>query len=217
METSAAECMLLFSRRVNHIFEKMNWDHFFKKWWSVCSITHLQQTSFPFQFLGSCACPAFSRIQLFVTPWTVAHKASLSMDSPGKNTGVGCHFLLQGIFWPRDGICISCAPSLAGRFFSTCATCYLKSTQGRGHATLWMQHVCSGKTFNNVLCILYSRWTNTGWTAVSVSGLVSCHTQGGILSRVTSDLNKVPTVCLAEGICYNWTTKLTSRDREFRT
>ena len=34
----------------------------------------------------------------FVTPWTVAHQAPLSMDSPGKNTGVGCHALLQGIF-----------------------------------------------------------------------------------------------------------------------
>ena len=33
----------------------------------------------------------------FATPWTVAHQAPLSMDSPGKNTGVGCHFLLQGI------------------------------------------------------------------------------------------------------------------------
>ena len=31
------------------------------------------------------------------TPWTVARQA-LSRDSPGKNTGVGCHFLLQGIF-----------------------------------------------------------------------------------------------------------------------
>ena len=30
--------------------------------------------------------------------WTVAHQASLSMGFiPGKNTGVGCHFLLQGI------------------------------------------------------------------------------------------------------------------------
>ena len=28
----------------------------------------------------------------------LAHQAPLSMDSPGKNTGVGCHFLLQGIF-----------------------------------------------------------------------------------------------------------------------
>ena len=32
------------------------------------------------------------------TPRTVAFQASLSWDSPGKNTGVGCHFLLQGIF-----------------------------------------------------------------------------------------------------------------------
>ena len=56
-----------------------------------------------------------------------------------------------------------------------------------------------------------------GWTAASVSGCVSCHTQGRIISRVTSDLNKVPTVCLDEGICYNWTTKLTGRGREFRT
>ena len=29
------------------------------------------------------------------TPWTIACQAPLSMDSPDKNTGVGCHFLLQ--------------------------------------------------------------------------------------------------------------------------
>ena len=41
----------------------------------------------------------FSRVQLFATLWTVACQAPLSMgDSPGKNTGVGCHALLQGIF-----------------------------------------------------------------------------------------------------------------------
>lgn len=28
---------------------------------------------------------------------TVVHQASLSVDCPGKNTRVGCHFLLQGI------------------------------------------------------------------------------------------------------------------------
>ena len=31
----------------------------------------------------------FSFVQLFATMWTVAHQASLEMDSPGKNTGVG--------------------------------------------------------------------------------------------------------------------------------
>ena len=38
----------------------------------------------------------------FVTPWTVAHQAPCPWDFPGKNTGVGCHFLLQGIL-PTQG------------------------------------------------------------------------------------------------------------------
>ena len=37
----------------------------------------------------------FSRVQLRATPETAAHQAPPSRDSPGKNTGVGCHFLLQ--------------------------------------------------------------------------------------------------------------------------
>ena len=37
-----------------------------------------------------------SRVRIFVTPWTVADQASPSMGFPGKSTGVGCHFLLQG-------------------------------------------------------------------------------------------------------------------------
>ena len=41
-----------------------------------------------------------SRVQLFAAPWTAAHQAA--WDSPGKNTGVGCHALLQGIF-PTQG------------------------------------------------------------------------------------------------------------------
>ena len=44
-----------------------------------------------------CVC-LLSRVQLFVTLWTVAHKASLSTEFSGKNTGVGGHFLFQGIF-----------------------------------------------------------------------------------------------------------------------
>ena len=43
-------------------------------------------------------CMMLSRVQLFVMLRTVAHQAPMSMDIPGKNTGVGCHFLLQGIF-----------------------------------------------------------------------------------------------------------------------
>ena len=39
----------------------------------------------------------FSRVQLCATPWMAAHQALRPWDSPGKNTGVGCHFLLQGM------------------------------------------------------------------------------------------------------------------------
>ena len=45
-----------------------------------------------------CMLSFFSHVQLFATPWTVAHQAPLSMDSPGKNTGVDYHSFVQGIF-----------------------------------------------------------------------------------------------------------------------
>ena len=35
---------------------------------------------------------------LFANTWTVARQAPVHEDSPGKNTGEGCHALLQGIF-----------------------------------------------------------------------------------------------------------------------
>ena len=52
---------------------------------------------------GVCVCMLnhFSRVQLFVTPWTVTHQAPLSMGSPGKNNGVGSPSFLQGIFQTR--------------------------------------------------------------------------------------------------------------------
>ena len=37
----------------------------------------------------------FSRVRLCVTPETAAHQVPHPWDSPGKNTAVGCHFLLQ--------------------------------------------------------------------------------------------------------------------------
>ena len=54
-----------------------------------------------------CLC-SLSHVQLFGTLWTVAHQASLSMDSPIKNIRVGCRFLSGGSSRPRDQTCISC-------------------------------------------------------------------------------------------------------------
>ena len=41
---------------------------------------------------------SLSCVQLFVSPWTIAIRFLCPWNSPGKNIGVGCHFLLQGIF-----------------------------------------------------------------------------------------------------------------------
>ena len=60
----------------------------------------------------------FSRVPLFETPWAVTHQAPLSWDSPGKNTGVCCHSLLQGIFPTQGYTLFSCI----GRWFFTTNT-----------------------------------------------------------------------------------------------
>ena len=47
---------------------------------------------------------SFSCVQLFSTTWSIQPtRLFCPWDSPGKNTGVGCHALLQGIF-PTQGL-----------------------------------------------------------------------------------------------------------------
>ena len=41
---------------------------------------------------------SLSHVRLLATPWTAAHQTPLSMDFPGKNTGVGCHCLLLAMY-----------------------------------------------------------------------------------------------------------------------
>ena len=62
---------------------------------------------------------SFSRVRLFVTPWTVARQAPLSRDYPGENTGVGCHALLQELFLTQGLNMHPCISSIAGGFFTT--------------------------------------------------------------------------------------------------
>ena len=52
-----------------------------------------------------------SQVQFFATLWNIAHQVPLSMDSPGRNTRVGCHVLLQGIF-PTQGFNSVLSPAL---------------------------------------------------------------------------------------------------------
>ena len=54
-----------------------------------------------------CVCVhSLTCVKLLATPWSIAHQAPLSMKFPGKNTGVGCHFLLQGLFLTQGVSCL---------------------------------------------------------------------------------------------------------------
>ena len=55
-------------------------------------------------------CPALLSLMDCSPPGSSVHE-----DSPGKNTGVGCHALLRGYSPPRDGTQVSC---IAGGFFT---------------------------------------------------------------------------------------------------
>ena len=70
---------------------------------------------------GVCA-QSLSWVQLFATPWTVAHQAPCPGGSLGKNIGVSCHFLLQGIFLIQGSNPHLESSALAGRFFTASAT-----------------------------------------------------------------------------------------------
>ena len=54
-------------------------------------------------------------IQLCLTPSDTMVRQALPWDSPGKNTGVGCQFLFQGIFTIQESNPVS---HIAGRFFT---------------------------------------------------------------------------------------------------
>ena len=54
------------------------------------------------KFVHACMPSHFSHVRLSVIIWAVAWQAPWPWDSSNKNTGVGCHALLQGIF-PTQG------------------------------------------------------------------------------------------------------------------
>ena len=55
----------------------------------------------------------FSHVRLGVTPQTAAHQASHPWDSLGKNTGMGCHFLLQCIKVKSESEVAQSSPTLS--------------------------------------------------------------------------------------------------------
>ena len=85
----------------------------------VCIYSHMQCMS-----IILCTLSHFSRIQLFVTLWTVALPRFLCpWDSPGKNTGSGLPFPTPGALSnPVIKPVSLTSPALAGEFFTTSTT-----------------------------------------------------------------------------------------------
>ena len=68
--------------------------------------------------MHECMLSHFSRVWLFAVPWGSPPGFSVHGDSPGKNTGVGCHALLQGnLSDPGIEPASLMSPALAGGFF----------------------------------------------------------------------------------------------------
>ena len=61
----------------------------------------------------------FRRVWLCATPQTAAHQAPLPWDSPGRNTGVGCHCLLQCMKVKSDSEVAHLCPTLCVRLLAT--------------------------------------------------------------------------------------------------
>ena len=67
------------------------------------STLHSSVNSFTSLFFSiGCLLSHFSHVRVYMTTRTIPTRILCPWDSPGKNTGVFCHFLLQGIF-PTQG------------------------------------------------------------------------------------------------------------------
>ena len=67
-----------------------------------------------------CMCSVAQSCPTLCTP--IARQAPLSVGFSCKNTGVSCHFLLQGTSQPRDWTCVSCISHIGKQILYHCPT-----------------------------------------------------------------------------------------------
>ena len=95
-------------------------------------------------------------------------------DFPGKNTGVDCHFLLQGIFLTQGSNIISWVSWMASRFFiadflkwNSCYTTTLAIRPLTSHSLKTKEHSNNGELFDpkswvkNISAPTESEWEDT--------------------------------------------------------
>ena len=92
--------------------------------YNVVLVSGVQQSdSVTYIYVCVCVCVSasmFSRVRLFATMLNCRPARLLCpWNFPGKNTGVGCCFFLQGILPTGIKTASPWSPALAGRFFIT--------------------------------------------------------------------------------------------------
>ena len=84
-----------------------------------------------------------------VTPYREPTRLLCLWDRPGKNSGVSCHFPLQGIFWPRDGTRVFCIGRQILYHWATWeAWCYNICLQL--HFCDWLRYLIEGRDYTFV-------------------------------------------------------------------
>ena len=108
----------------------------------------------------------FSGIQLFVTLWTIASVAPLSVGfSRQENAGLGCHAPLQEIFpTQRSNQASLTSPALAGRFFISPLS--MKQRRQKGYDPWSLQELDRTEQLSLHVSTISSTWEAPRWSII---------------------------------------------------
>ena len=115
-----------------------------------------------------CVCCVFIRVQLFANPLDCSPPGSsvqAPQYSPGKNTGVGCHALLQGIFETQGSNPSLLSPALADGFFTIAPPAAATAAKSHQSCPTLCNSIDSSPTGSSVPVILQARTLE--WVAIS--------------------------------------------------
>ena len=93
-----------------------------------------------------------SCVWLFATPWTIVVRLLCPWSFPGKNTGVGCHFLLQGIFWAQGSSPVSLASPLIDKQILYHCTTWEPQPLQKKFLSIWKRMTKGGPGLKSVYC-----------------------------------------------------------------
>ena len=144
-----------------------------------------------------------SHVRLFATPWIAALQVPLSTGSSGKNTGVGCHALLQGLF-PAQGL------NLHFLHLLHCRGILYHWATGEALETVrrFLFLGLQTQTTKRVFCFSFGFAGSSVWCA----GFSSCGEKADLVASKHVGLlvpctGMEPVSCIGRWILYLWTTR----------